>query len=207
MSEFQMIKDLKLMQKIDRYLLLKPFLVTLKDGRFFKTFAVVALRLIALFFTIGFIGLWFYSWKGISSLSGIGSLIMVLVIFQLLAIPIAYAIVNIILVRASDIESLESCKDYVVIPIVVVIIKLVGELFSLSVFCIGLLFFAVSLTPDGSYLLSALSFIPDLPGVSDSSGFFGLLVNVLVSVIILFSTYFVAEQLGALIDIAKNTRK
>ncbi len=192
----------KIRSVVDRILLLKPLLVLLSEGRVFRLVFSWFLRVMAVVFVLGFLARWITLWADIVRMPG--SLVLVMTLVMILAVAVAFAVVNIVLVKADAIMALPASGDYVVIPIVVLFIKLVGEI-ALVVYCFfGLAGFLVSLTEMGGMVLRM---IPLFKGSGVEAGLLGLVTAVVAGFLSFFVSYFIAEQCGVLADIAKNTKR
>jgi hypothetical protein len=160
------------------------------------------LRVLAGVFAIGFIVAWIGKWEFVFKMEG--SLVLLLTLIMIIAVAVAFCILNLILIKADIVADLPESKDYIVIPIVVVFIKLVGEI---SVFIwafSGIAGFMLSLTKTGAVLLRE---IPLSGGSGFVAGLNGLVISLIVGFISFFFFYFIAEQFGVLADIARNTKK
>jgi hypothetical protein len=192
----------KVREYVDKILVLKPFLKLLAEGRIFKLGFSWFLRIFAALFAIGFIVEWIGMWKNVFKMSG--SMVLVLTIVMVLAVAAAFALINLILIKADEIAALPETKDYIVIPISVVFLKLIGEVLFLIWGFFGLAGFLLALTKTGGVVLKMIPFY-------GGSGFFGGLTGFVISLIIGFFSFFLcyllAENGGVLADIARNTKK
>ena len=192
----------KLMEYVDKIVILKPFMKLLGEGRIFKLGFSWFLRIFAALFAVGFIVQWIGMWKNVFKMSG--SMVLVLTIVMILAVAAAFVLINIVLIKADEIAALPEAKDYIVIPIAVVFLKLIGEAAFLLWAFFGISGFLLALTKTGGMVLRMIPFY-------GGSGFIGGLTGFVISLIIGFFSFFLcyllAERGGVLADIARNTRK
>ena len=192
----------KIRKIVDKVLVLKPYLVFLTEGRIFKLVFAWFLRSATVLFSLWFLIEWFSMWKTVFEMSG--SMVLVLAILMILSAAAVFGIINVILVKADAIVSLPETKDYIVIPIAVLFIKLVGELLILVSAFIGLAGFMLSLTNEGKMFFKMLPFFS---GSGIEAGLIGLVSALGFGFLTFFLSYFFAEQVGVFADIARNTKK
>jgi hypothetical protein len=186
----------------DKILVLKPFLALLSEGKVFKLGFSWFLRILAGVFTIGFLVEWIGKWSDIFKMSG--SLVLMLTIIMVLAVAVAFGVINLILVKADAIAALPETKDYIVIPIAVLFIKLIGEVSVFLCTFVGISGFFLSLTKEGAMVMRMFPFFG---GSGFEAGLIGLVTALIAGFLSFFIWYFIAEQLGVLADIARNTKK
>lgn len=194
---------------MDKFLILKPFLRKIADGKFFKTIFSWAFRINACFIVLAAL---FASWKLWAQLSAnlpakyfIGALLA-----EIFLVAIGFIVFNILWIRSNDIQNLPSVKDYSVTPIMVISIKATGEIWASLSILFGL---AMTLTTwiSGPEIMRMIPFTIPLPGISGSgqgaSSILPLISGAILGFGLLATSYFIAEMLGALVDIARNTKK
>ena len=193
------------MEKINQFLFFKPYLQKISEVNFFRNVFVWFLRIVAGFQVIALLGISYKMWS-LLSMGFQGKMFIVIFLTQLLILLLTYLIVTILISRSDDIAALPLKNDYIVIPIFVVVTKMFGEILAVFYTVIGVAA-AIAIWIIGGMPM-------DLPGVSmfsGNSGFAGgliaLITGPIVGFIALSISYFVAEQLGVLVDIARNTRK
>lgn len=186
----------------DKILVLRPLLRLLAEGRIFKLGFAWFLRIIAVVFALSFIVEWIGKWSDVFKMSG--ALVLMLTIVMFLAVAAAFIIINLILVKADAVSELPETKDYIVIPIAVLFIKLMGEISVIVCAFFGISGFFMSLTKEGAMVLRM---IPFFSGSGFEAGLIGLVTALIVGFLSFFVWYLIAEQLGALADIARNTKK
>ena len=193
------------MEKINQYLFFKPWLKKISEGSFFRNVFVWFLRLIACFQVIALLGISYKMWS-LLSMGFQGKLFFVILLIQLLVILLTYLVITVLLSRADDIAAIPVGNDYIVIPIFVIVTKMTGEIFAVFYTVIGI---AAALA---IWIVGGMPM--DIPGASlfsGNSGFAGgliaLITGPVLGFIVLSLSYFIAEQLGVLVDIARNTRK
>ncbi|MCB1317809.1 MAG: hypothetical protein KDK27_17710, partial [Leptospiraceae bacterium] len=128
-------------------------------------------------------------------------------IMSLIVLFISFLIINILLIRADDIAGLPQAKDYNITPIAVVILKMTGEVLAATYATLGIALGVVYLV--GGEQIRALLSVVNLPGLGalGSSWVLIMVMGPVMGVIVLFIAYYLAEQMGALVDIARNTSK
>ncbi len=193
------------MDKLDQFLLLKPFLKMISEGSFFAKIFAWFLRIVACLLIIGFLISSYKLWTMLSMGFDV-KLIAFILITQILTLALVYVILNILLVRASDIDSLPVGKDYAVIPIFVIFIKMIGEVLAAFYTIMGITAgFAI-------WIMGSLPpMIPGFQSLGSSGGFAGglaaLVGGPILGFILLSLFYFLGEQVGVLVDIARNTKR
>lgn len=193
------------MDKINQYLIFKPYLKKMSEGNFFKTVFAWFLRIIAGLQVIGLVYASFKMWQMLSMGFEIKAFITIL-LTQLLVIVLVYLTVTILLSRADDIDALPLKSDYIVIPIFVVVTKMIGEMMAVFYTVMGLVA-AIAIWIVGSIPMAmpGMSMFSGYSGVA--GGFMALIFGPVIGFVLLSVFYFAAEQLGVLQDIAKNTKK
>ncbi len=192
----------KIRKVTDKVLILKPFIALLAQGRIIKLVFAWFLRIAAAVFILGFLYRWAFAWEMVFKMSG--ALVLVLSILMLLSLVFVYAIINMVLIKADAIIDLPESKDYIVIPVSVIITRLAGEIaLCVSIFA-GIAGFLVSLTQQGGMVLRM---IPFFDGSGVQAGLTGLAAALVFGFVFLFLSYLVAEQIGVFADIARNTKR
>ncbi len=192
----------KVRQVVDKALVLKPYLQLLSQGNIFKSVSSWFIRIVTGAVTLWFLIEWISMWKTIFEMSG--SMVLILSLLMILSLGFMFIIINIMLVKADLIAALPENKDYIVIPIAVLFVKLAGELLFFTLIFLGFAGFFVSLTDGGKMLLRM---IPFFDGVGLADGVKGLVISLGVAYFSFLLHYFIAEQIGVFADIAKNTKK
>lgn len=192
----------KVRQVVDKALVLKPYLQLLSQGNIFKSVSSWFIRIVTGAVTLWFFIEWISMWKTIFEMSG--SMVLILSLLMILSLGFMFIIINIMLVKADLIAALPENKDYIVIPIAVLFVKLAGELLFFTLIFLGFAGFFVSLTDGGKMLLRM---IPFFDGVGFADGVKGLVISLGVAYFLFLLHYFIAEQIGVFADIAKNTKK
>jgi hypothetical protein len=176
----------------------------MSDGNFFRTLFAWVLRVEAGLTVIGI----FYGsvklWGLVRGEHAPASLYLGLLIVQLALLVLAIIIVNILLIRAEDIEKLPLGTDYIVTPIFVLFEKTAGE--------IGAAVYSVLGIAAGLFIwISGFAIPLPIPGLSGGEGFIAglltMIVGVIIGLVVLLLAYLTAELTGALVDIARNTKK
>ena len=192
----------KVKQITDKILILKPFLTLLSEGRIFKLGFSWFLRAFALVFALGFIVQWVSMWENVFKMSG--SLVLILTIMMFLAVAAAFAVINLVLIKADMVAALPDTKDYIVIPIAVVFLKLIGEVSFIIWTFFGIAGFLLALTKTGGMMLGM---IPYYGGSGFGGGLAGLVIALIIGFFSFFICYLLAERGGVLVDIARNTKR
>jgi hypothetical protein len=165
----------------------------------------MALRIIAILLIVGLLITWIALWKVVFSQDGVA--IFGGFIFQIFLLVGFYMIIHTYWIRADSIERLGQ-SEYTIIPIVSILLKTQGEVGAWASFATGL----------GAGIFQILAGY-QFPGWSTpyesfhygmtSSFVAGLLVIVFGAIFALVSlilSYFLAEFIIVIVDIAKNTR-
>ncbi|HNW30623.1 MAG TPA: hypothetical protein PKN50_19260, partial [Spirochaetota bacterium] len=113
-------------------------------------------------------------------------------------------IINILWYRSADIDALPQSTDYIVIPVCVIFIKMVGETLGLF-YVLGGLAAGIGIWIVGSVPMG----IPGLSIIAGGGGFAGGLTAIIsgpiLGFLLLSLFYLIAEQIGVFVDIARNT--
>ena len=189
----------------DRFLLLKPFLKMISEGKFFTGIFSLFLRILAVITLLGFLFITFKLWQGVASGFDV-KLFFASFFIQLILIVLVFMVLNILLIRANDIYTLPLATDYIVIPIFVIVAKMLGEImavfYALMGIAAGLAIWIVGSLPMQAPGMSAIS-----GGTGFAGGAMAILGGPILGFICLSIFYFIAEQIGVFVDIARNTRK
>jgi hypothetical protein len=197
---------------MDKFLVLKPFLKMISQGKFFSLIFTWVLRVFAGLTVIGFLfgsyTLWYTIINAIGPMETSMAIrfIIATLFLQIILAAMVYAVINILWFRSVDIEALPQATDYIVIPVMVVFIKMTGEtiavFYALAGIAAGLAMWIAGAMPMP---------IPGLGPLSGGAGFVGGLIAIIGGPILGFMFlslfYFLAEQIGVFVDIAKNTKR
>ncbi len=190
---------------MEKFLLLKPVLTLISQGKFFAKVFTWFLRLLACLILIGFLFGSYKLWYPLSF--GFDAKIFFANLFlQILLIALVYAVINILWYRSVDIDNLPQSPDYAVIPLGVIFIKMIGEImavfYALGGLAAGIGIWIVGNVPMG---------IPGLTILAGGGGFMGGLTTIIggpiLGFLLLSLFYFIAEQIGVFVDIARNTKR
>ncbi len=190
---------------MEKFLLLKPFLSLISQGKFFTKVFTWFLRLVACLILIGFLFGSYKLWYALSF--GFNAALFFANLFlQILFIALVYAVINILWYRSMDIDSLPQSTDYVVIPVCVIFIKMIGEIMAVF-YAIGGLAAGIAIWIAGGVPMP----IPGLSSLTGGGGFAGGLTAIIggpiLGFLLLSLFYFIAEQIGVFVDIARNTKR
>ena len=196
---------------MDNVFFMKRVIRSISEGDFFRRVFCITLKCIAVLIAIGALVGWIAVWQMLSGAPS--SVILGVIIFQVIFVITTYCIFHTIWIRANDIMALAD-TEFVVIPIVSVFVKLIGE--ALACLFVGFGIGAGILMWFGG---NALYFLPrtylPLPytGLMPYGGAAGFLGGLLIMVaeaisafLALVITYFISEQLRVFVDIAMNTK-
>jgi hypothetical protein len=203
----------KFFAQIEKLFITTPVLDMISRGKFFTQIFAWILRIIAALLVIAFIYFSVTLWISFARGSEMGSTVgdfFVFLFAQLLAIPLFYFIINIFITRSNNISKLPLQTDYVVIPVAVQLIKMIGEVLAACAAVVGI-FVTLSLLVTGG-ASSGLDMISGtaqgLGRMSGASfGYFAFIAGPVIGFLILVFFYSIAELIGALVDIARNTKK
>ncbi|HNX58598.1 MAG TPA: hypothetical protein PKK43_05845 [Spirochaetota bacterium] len=193
------------MEKLNQFLFFKPYLHKISEANFFRAVFVWFLRIVAFVQVLFLLFSSFQMWRFLSN-GFQASYFFFFLITQILLIILTYFVITILFSRADDIEKLPLKNDYIVIPIFVVVTKMSGEILAV--------FYAISgvIVACAIWIVGQMTLpIPGIWLLQGSTGFFGglfsLIMGPVVGFIVLSIAYFAAEQIGVLVDIARNTKK
>lgn len=187
---------------LDKVLILKPYIEKVTSGEMFRFLFAWFYRILS---GLILIGIFWASWELWSSMSSkmpakffIGGVILQIFIFVL-----AFVIINILLIRSTDILELPSTKEYSVTPIIIILLKTWGEILAASYLVLGFAMgIAIFIVGGNVGKLMPIS----LPGLSGAGSGFGVMVfGVIGSFLTLFFFYWLAEIWAAVVDTARNT--
>ncbi|MDH5721564.1 MAG: hypothetical protein OEZ13_13235 [Spirochaetia bacterium] len=189
------------MKGLEKFLLLKPAINKVTDGGMFRFIFAWFYRVLG---ALTLFGVFYVSWKlwgQINSQMPVKYFIGALLV-QVFLVGLGYVLINILFIRANDIQSIPATKEYSVTPIIVICFKTIGEL-SASVYAI----FGIALGMAKFVIGERMNMVPvDLPWLSfRSSGFEIIIQSSLIAFLLLFALYAIAELQAALVDIARNT--
>jgi hypothetical protein len=208
-------------ENLEKKFFTTPLLKTISQGKFFTTAFSWILRICAVLTVIGFlyysVNLWVLFANSSGSLSNqlagfFGKPKTVNIFFiaffaQIFAVPLAYIMVNIFLIKANEIDSLPLQKEYIVVPVAVILIKTIGELLAAFASIAGVYMTIALLFGNEKIVLSLMGFgsLTVFTGVTFE--YFAFIGGPLIGFIMLVVFYSIAELVGALVDIARNTKK
>ncbi|TFH41942.1 MAG: hypothetical protein E4G96_04480 [Chrysiogenales bacterium] len=193
---------------MDKFLFMKPVLRLISDGNFFKNVFAWFLKILGILTAAGFLGVSYQMWKGAGDAPG--RMIAGMIIIQLFIIVLGYIIVHLFFIRSSDVDSLPDAGDYKVIPLVVIASKLFGEILAAFFSVLGIAG-GLAVWIGGPMLGGVLRQIPMLGGMSGGhvaiAGITMIIMGALYGYLFLMLFYFLAEQIGVLVDISRNTKR
>jgi|GEM_PF-1206077 len=191
-----------------KFLILKPFMQTLAEGKTFKNFFYWFLRILAVLTLLVFIYLSVKLWANIP-FSGIkASFIIFALLAQVLFAFLVFVICNILLIRADDFKTLNTSQDYILIPIAVRFIRMTGEITGVFYAFIGI-FAGIAIWTVGPMMRFFSSEIPGMDLFSGNTGvaggFIAIIGGPLFGFMALCLQYLIAEILQILADYFRNT--
>ena len=204
---------------IDKILILRPLLDKITDSRTFIRLYSQSLRINAGIILLGVLflaGSAFWSvakmWSNFSGGMEVKIFFGVL-LFEIFIFVTGFIVINILLIRAKDIENLPIVKIFPLNPIVVISIRMTGEI-TASIYSMFSIALGIIIWIGASGILE---FVPlgRLPGLSlmtsaGSSFLAGLLTIFMGGIIssgVLFASYVTAESAEVLVAIARNTKR
>ena len=193
---------------MEKYFFMGAVLEIISQGQFFRKAYAVTLQILAALIAIAALVSWITVWKSISAFSA--EAIVGIIIFQLLFVIAVYVVIHIILIRAGNINALPD-SDYIVIPIVSITLKLIGEIYASFITVIsvagGILSWFIG--SGAFYMVKRPSLL--IPSYGSGEGFWGGLVfmagGLFSAIVGLVIFYFLAELVVVLVDIARNIKK
>lgn len=189
---------------MDKILILRPLLNKISEGSIFRVLFAWAMRIEAALTVLGVLYGSVKLWGLVRGGGAPASAYFGLLIVQIALLVLGVVIVNILIARAEDIERQPVGSDYIVTPIIVIFQKTLGE--------IGAATYGVLGVAGGLFIWISGGEIPlPIPGLSGGDGFTGGLLAMILGLTIGFGilafSYFMAELTGAVVDIARNTKK
>jgi hypothetical protein len=195
---------------MDKYFFMKPVLQLISVGQFFRKAFAIFLQILAVVIAIAGLVAWVGIWKSVAGQDA--SLILGIIIFQLFFVIAIYMVVHTMFIRAGDISALPD-SDYTVIPIVSIALKLCGEIYACFSVVVaiagGILIWFIG--GNAFYFIKKSGIFMPGPGFGGyGSDFLGGIMFIvggwLLAFLVLVISYFLAETVVVLADIAKNTR-
>jgi hypothetical protein len=215
----------KFFVQLEKFFITSPLLAQVSQGKFFTRAFAWLLRICAALLVIGFIyfsvTLWIMFARNsrsfanqIASAFGDSNTVGVFFAFlfaQLLAIPLFYVIINIFLTRSNLIIKLPLQTDYVVIPVAVQLVKMIGEVVAVVATVAGVFTTLAMLVAgsgnDGASMLEMIGVGRMGMMTGARFGYFAFIAGPVFGFLALVFFYSIAELVGALVDIARNTKK
>jgi hypothetical protein len=184
---------------IDKFLLLKPILKIVSGGKFFVSAFALLFRILAVLCIIGAVYFSVNLWINVSGAMPAKQIIMMF-LMQIFILALFYVVINIFFVRAESIQKVSQSNDYAVVP-VAASMTLLGIFSALSIWLID--------SARGLNMIMPLPsiFAPVYGGNGVVGGFITLIAAPIAALIYLAIFYCIAELVGALADIAKNTSR
>lgn len=191
---------------LDKILILKPILDKIADGHLFSTLFFWFLRITAGFVVLAALAISWNMWSAVPKGTPF-KMFIALAVLEVFLLAIGYFVINILLLRAGDIQALPHVKSYSITPICVILIKMMGEICGTVYAALGLAM-GLAIFVGGDAVSGMLSMLR-LPGMGllGGSALFAIIGGAGMGIVTLFAFYFGAEQIGALVDVARNTAK
>lgn len=190
-----------------KYFFMKTVLQSVSEGKFLRKAVAITLRTLAMVIAFASLVGWIFKWKVVFDLPVTG--IIGGIIFQLLMIVAVYMVVHVMLIRSNNILLLPEA-EYMVIPIVALCLKLIGEIYAS--------FLAVTAVAGGLYiwltgrnavsdLLGAIArFVPFGGDLSFLGGVKFILTGATMAFVSLLISYFLSETVILMVDLAHSAR-
>jgi len=192
---------------MEKYLFMEAVLEKISQGQFFRKAFAVALQILAVVIAIAALVAWITVWKSLSGLSS--EAIFGIIIFQVLFVIAVYMVVNILIIRAGNINTLPD-SDYTVIPIISLTLKLSGEIYASFVTVISVAGCILTWFIGSSAIYMIKRSAPLVPSYGSGEGFWGGLVfmagGLFSAFVGLVLFYFLSETVVVVVDIAKNIK-
>jgi hypothetical protein len=193
---------------MDKVFFMKPFIENFSKTNVFPKIFAIVLKILTIIAILAAVVIWILLWKFVFEIPSTG--IAGGVIFQIFFLVGIYMASHAAFLRAQDISKLKT-KDYTVVPVVTVFLKLLGEIYASLTAAIALgggilIWFA------GGYGLQLLEEVPKfIPQYSGGTTFLGgvifLIGGLSVAFFTLIAFYFASEFFNMVMDIALNTKK
>ena len=176
------------------------------DGAFFRRFFSIFLYILGVAWAIG--GLIFAIYIADGALrNAVGGFVAYIVFLPILLIGL-YMTVHAILLRARAIAGLPEAA-YTVVPIFSVLLKLAGELGAICILIAGIIsgltaWFGSGISGEGDYLPQSFRWL--LGGRGFGAGLGGMAGGCILATAWLTISYFLSEQIVALVDVAVSVK-
>ena len=199
-----------------RYLrMIVEWIASLESGRQFRKWVSIFLKFLGVLVLVGAIVLGmttFIGAIGVSRYSSIGAILRGIGAILGLCINVVVGIILVMLFwnRSNKINALGDESHFTLFPIVVVLTRLLGEVGFISCIVIGVQALAASAFGLGrplGYMFSELGMGFVGMGTSFIFGVVIFMVSSSAGVILLIVSYFIAEQINLLLDMATNLKK
>jgi hypothetical protein len=200
----------KFFKQIEKFFITTPVLNSVSKGEFFTKAFAWLLRICAALVVIGFIFFSVKAWMDFSNAFGGNGVanFFIMLIAELLVIAACYVIVNIFLIRSNNISALPLKTEYVVIPVAVQLIKMIGEIFAVVLAALGVFItLRILLSGEPSGMLDTGRFDMMARSSNDIVEYLAFAIMPVIGFLVLVFFYSIAELIGALVDIARNTKK
>lgn len=191
---------------MEKYFFMRPLLDLLAQGRFFSRLVSIVLRVVAALFVLFSLATFFKAGKIIFELPANG--ILGGVLFEIFFILAAYAVAHVLLIRARDIDNLQS-GDLYALSMAPILLKLIGEAYASFVGFVavgGGLFVWFTNLGLGKILNPIVRAL--FPTARDDPSFMGgiefMLSGVLVAIAVLVVSYILSEMFVLLARSAGN---
>ena len=190
---------------LEKFLIMRPFLKMISDGKFFTKIFSWFLMILACLVLIGFLYSSYKLWYALSFGFDINRFFSN-IFGEIILIALAVIIMNILLIRAADIAALPRSKDYIIIPSFVIFLKMIGEITGVFYALMGVAA-GIAIWIAGAVPLSVPGFRLFFSGGGFAGGLTAVIAGPLLGFLLLCLFYFIAEQVGVLMDIARNTKR
>lgn len=190
---------------MERLLILGPLLYAISNGGLFRFVFTWFLRIAALFVIIATLWASWQLWSSLGNRSPISYFLAALVV-EAAILAAGFVVLNILIYRSNDIMNIPDVKDYPTTPIIVLLIKTVGEIVASLYILIGSAT-GISFWIVGNYRVKPALDLPFLTLGYGASGGSIMVLGLLLGFGELLSSYFLAEMIGAPVDIVRNTRR
>lgn len=186
----------------------------LATGSFFKRYFHVLLRALAVVSALGGLvsvfGMLYAMGRAVEYAGGVGKagVVLAFIVFAATMAALVYVVVHLLILRSNTVAQLPD-SEFVVIPILVVLLRLAGEILSAVIVAISFVtFLAMLFAGDAAGFLldrfDALSF--GSRGAGFVGGAISLVSGCLVATLVLLVGYYLSESLAVFVRIAEHTK-
>lgn len=190
------------MDFLNKFLILTPVIKVLEEGSIFKKVFAWVYRIEAFFLLIFFLYASFTMWSNMGKNVKFDQFIAALLI-QIFFLLWIFLVLNILLIRANSLLSLRSNTQYPLTPMMSIFIRVEAEVIASFVFSLGVSLGIASFIA-GSGIMGTVP--RSMSYLNSGSGLFAILYGIIISFLILFVSYYIAERIscGCIVETSRQ---